>query len=148
MDMCRLFSLVAEKVKAKSAYPQHGWHEEVYSIFEELAAVTRREALPGKYLAAIPQDLSGRAPFAGRASCRGCLPDERIVKCRSAHTISRCCTRDRSRPSCSPRAVCLDSHVAGNTSELIPLRKYRGTALLHDNATDTVSLRRCCPETN
>jgi hypothetical protein len=27
-----LFSLVAEEIKAKSAYPQHGWHKEVYSI--------------------------------------------------------------------------------------------------------------------
>jgi len=30
--MWRLFSLVAEKVEAKSAYPQDGWQKEVYSI--------------------------------------------------------------------------------------------------------------------
>src|SRR6185295_11677190 len=95
-----------------------------------------------------PAVWSRRALAEGRASCRVCPPGEHIVRCRSAHTISRCCTRDRSRPSCSPRAGYLDNLVVGNTSELIPLRKCRGNALLHDNATDTVSPRRCCPGTN
>jgi hypothetical protein len=40
MDVRGLFSLVAEKIKAKSAYPQHGWHNEVYRILWELAALT------------------------------------------------------------------------------------------------------------
>jgi len=47
MDMWWLFSLVAEKVEAKSAYPQHGWHKEVYSILWGLAAFTQRSALRG-----------------------------------------------------------------------------------------------------
>jgi len=38
MDMWRLLSLVAEKVEAKSAYPQHGWHKEVYSIGWEISS--------------------------------------------------------------------------------------------------------------
>jgi hypothetical protein len=39
MDMWWLFSLVAEKVKAKAAYPQHGWHKEVYSILLGISSV-------------------------------------------------------------------------------------------------------------
>src|SRR6476469_10746737 len=114
-------------------------------MFTEL---TRRLALRESYLSTSLLALSDRVPFAGRANCPGFLPDEHIAACRLERTISRCCTHDRSPPSCSLRVGCLDSPAVGNTSELTLLRKCRDSVLPHDNATDRAFLRRCCLETS